>query len=159
MTRPTNVAEFQEQVRSRKHDVRQLRMKLQSLRGDLQFDALLGLFADSKDDDSYNNQEMAGRLLLEVLPECHQPLDQILNSIAATWNASVEQLPLYLATTFGRDAVIARANLLSQALSNEDRKAKALDTIVWWLENRRAERRSEIRTNNPVKPSGESGVS
>jgi len=134
-------------------------MKLQSLDRDERFDALLGVFAMNVNSDTYTDQEVAGRLLIDVMPECNQPLESILEVIAQTWNASVEQLPLYLGNVFGRETVIVTATALSTNFVDNNRRAEAMRTIAWWVENRRAERRAEMRTNNPMNPSGGSGVS
>ncbi len=159
MTHPTDAEEFREQLRSRKHSLHQLRMKLHSLDRDERFDALLGVFAMNIDSDTYTDQEVAGRLLIDVMPECHQPLETILAVIAQTWNASVEQLPLYLGNVFGREAVIATATALSTNCVDNNRRAEAMRTIAWWLENRRAERLAEMRTNHPMDRSGGSAAS
>ena len=159
LTHPTDAEEFRKQIRSRKHTLHQLRMKLQALDRNERFDALLGVFTINVDSDTYTDQEVAGRLLVDVMPECHQPLEAILEGIAQTWNASVEQLPLYLGRVFGNETVIATATTLSTNWLEKDRRAEAMRTIAWWLENRRAERRAEMRTNNPMDRSGGSAAS
>jgi hypothetical protein len=54
-----------------------------------------------------------------------------------------------VAGRFCRETVLATATSLSTNLDS-NRRAEAIKTIAWWLENRRAERRREIRTNNPM---------
>jgi len=74
----------------------QLRLKLQALDRNERFDALLSVITNDVDFDKYADQEVAGRLLVDVMPECYQSLEAILEGIAKTWNASVEQWPIYL---------------------------------------------------------------
>jgi hypothetical protein len=96
LTHPTDAEEFRKQIRSRKHTLHQLRLKLQALDRNERFDALLSVITNDVDFDKYADQEVAGRLLVDVMPECYQSLEAILEGIAKTWNASVEQWPIYL---------------------------------------------------------------
>ena len=64
-----------------------------------------------------------------------------------------------LRTGFGNETVIATATTLSTHWLEKDRRAEAMRTIAWWLENRRAEQRAEMRTNNPMDQSGGSDAS
>ena len=159
MTISDEAKSLQQAIRARQHSLHQLRMMLQSLDRNEQFDALLCIFAKNVDVDSYSDQEVAGRLLVDVMPECRQSLEAILEVVAPTWNASVEQLPLYLGQVFGHETVVATASALSQNWLANDRRAEAMKTIAWWLENRRAERQAKIRTNNPIDRSGGSAAS
>jgi hypothetical protein len=143
---PVDATEFREQLRSRKHTLHQLRMKLQSLPANDRFDSLLGLFTETCGADTYTDQEVAGRLLVDVMPECHRSLDDVLKSVSSTWNVSVEQLPYYLAEKFGRETVIDAATTMAKNLPSESRESRALDTITWWLRGCR----DDNRTNNPL---------
>jgi hypothetical protein len=126
--------EFRERLYSRKHTLHQLRMKLQQLSSAERAEALLGVFTDQRPPDAaLGDQEIAGRLLVAVQPECPRPLDDVLRSTASTWNVSVEQLPHYLGDVFGRDEVIAAATRLASDYPAESREARALGTVRWWL--------------------------
>jgi hypothetical protein len=126
--------EFQEQLYSRKHTIHQLRMKLQQMPTARRAEALLSVFTDhSRPETAFGDQEIAGRLLVAVRPQCAQPLDEILRSTASTWNVSVEQLPFYLKDVFGRDEVVAAATRLATEYPAESRESRALATVKWWL--------------------------
>ena len=154
LSRPVDVADFRLQLRSGKHTLHQLRMKVQSLPAKDRFDALLGLFTENCGTDTYTHQEIAGRLLLDLMPDCPYPLGSALAAIAPTWNVSVEQLPFYLADRFRREIVSAAAESLARSFPSDARESRALDTIAWWLRGR-----DQGRTNNTMHPSGGSGVS
>ena len=90
--------EFVDRIRSQKHTLHQLRMKLQSPPKLERFGALMLAFTDTESSTTvFADQETAGRLLIEALPKCPENLESTLLSIAPTWNVSVEQLPFYLA--------------------------------------------------------------
>ncbi|MEM7315856.1 MAG: hypothetical protein AAF497_22200 [Planctomycetota bacterium] len=153
MVPANDIVELQRLIRGRKHSLHDLRMALQALPRAQRFDALLGIFTENQDADTFSDQDVAGRLLVDVMPDCRLELEAVLDAVAATWNASVEELPMYLGTKFGREAVIAAANSLSQKWATNDRRSEAMRTIAWWLENRRADRRTEMRTNQRMHPS------
>jgi len=71
MTHSTDAEEFRKKIRSRQRTLHQLRMKLQALDRNERFDALLDVFINDVDSDTYADQEVAGRLLVDVMPECH----------------------------------------------------------------------------------------
>jgi len=112
-------------------------MKLQQLPSAQRAEALLGVFTDrSRPETTFGDQEVAGRLLVAVRPECDRPLDDILRSTVSTWNVSVEQLPIYLRDRFGRDEVVEAATRLASEYSAESREARALGTVRWWITGR-----------------------
>lgn len=137
MPDPQNPSDFRESLYSRKHTLHQLRMKLQQLPAAQRADALLEIFADrNRPETAFGDQEIAGQLLVAVKPECFQPLDGILLATAATWNVSVEQLPIYLCDVFGRDKIIEAATRLANQYPAESRESRALGTVRWWIDGR-----------------------
>ena len=129
---------FRDALYSHKHTLIQLRRKLERLPANQRGEALLGVFADqSRIETAYQDQETAGNLLLSLLPETLQSLEDILKSAAGNWNLSVEQLPFYLRTVFGKEAVTEAAERLSHQYSPESREAGALLTVCWWLKGRK----------------------
>ena len=131
---PVTPAEFVDSLYSHKHTLYQLRMKLQQLPKDQRAEALLSVFSDNSSPEwNFTNQEIAGRLLFEVGPPCVRSLNDVLHSIASTWNVSVEQLPFYLREVFGSEAVVEAASKLASGYPADSREFRALKTVEWWL--------------------------
>lgn len=125
--------QFVDSLRSEKLSLHQLRMKLQSLSRGERFGALLSLFTECND---YGAQQLAGRLLIDLKPDCPEKVTDILSSVAGTWNPSVEELPLYLSDTFGAPAVVETAIALEQRFAPDTRERQAMGTFAWWLKRR-----------------------
>ena len=126
--------EFITAVHSRKHTLPQLRRKLEALPASERFGVLIRIFADSsRAQDAFGDQEYAGRLLVELRPSPHQPLDEIIRAVLPTWNVSVEQLPFFLADTFGADEVTRASFRLEADYPADSREQRSLDTIRWWV--------------------------
>jgi hypothetical protein len=133
---PNSLQDFREQLYSHKLTLHELRLWLQKLSTADRADALLSAFTDRITPESFSRQEVAGRLLIALLPESRQSVADILRSAAKTWNASVEQLPLYLGKVFGQDEVIAEATRPENEFTKGSREAQALRTVRWWLGER-----------------------
>lgn len=126
--------EFISAVHSRKHTLPQLRRKLEALPSSERFSVLIRIFADdSRAQDAFGDQEYAGRLLVDLRPSPRQPLDEIIRAVLPTWNVSVEQLPLFLADTFGADEVTSTSSRLMADYPSDSREQRSLDTIRWWI--------------------------
>jgi hypothetical protein len=123
--------QFLEKLYSHKHSLHQLQMMVQRVTGNQRAEVLLGVFSDPS--RGYGEQNVAGDLLLALLPQPRQTLDEILTATAASWNVSVEQLPFFLRNVFGREAVIEAAERLAKQHPPESREARALETVSWWL--------------------------
>jgi hypothetical protein len=82
-------------------------------------------------------QEYAGLLLLQLEPPCNEPLPDLLRSVLPTWDRSVEQLPFYLAETFGRDAVLHAVAEPSVTAAIEQGQ---LEAVRFWLRSPRSGR-------------------
>ena len=134
MSQPRTPEEFRASLYSRKHTLRQLKVKLQGLAPTDRADALLGVFTDrTRPETAFADQELAGQLLVDLVPACSRDLDEVLLATASTWNLSVEQLPVYLNQVFGREAVVQAATRLATAFPGEAQEARALQTVRWWL--------------------------
>jgi hypothetical protein len=134
MSQPKTPEEFRESLYSRKHTLHQLRVKLQGLPPLQRAEALLDVFADrTRPETAYADQELAGQLLVALVPECRRSLDEILLATAPCWNVSVEQLPFYLREVFGRERVLQAARSLRARFPADTREALALETVHWWL--------------------------
>jgi hypothetical protein len=128
---------FREALRSHKHTLLQLRRKVEKLSVTERANALLAFFVDQGSVEAdYRDQNRAGDLLLELVPEPRQSLDQILTLAAPRWNLSVRQLPLYLREVFGGAAVTEAAGRLARQYPPDSREARALDTFCYWLEGK-----------------------
>ena len=72
------------------------------LDADVLFRALYGVFLDtSRPKDAFYNQQIAGQLLLELLPDPHAPLVDLVADSLDNWNISVEELPWYFEREHG----------------------------------------------------------
>ena len=125
---------FIQQLYSRKQTVHQLRMMAQSLPRTEPFPAILDVFCDtSRPDERLQDQEIAGKILVELQPPCSLALDEVLHAVAPNWNVSIEQLPYYLVEQFGKKAVASTAKSVRKAYAPESCEARALGTVVWWI--------------------------
>jgi|SRR6185312_846004 len=80
----------------------------------------------------YQQQALAGSLLLRLRPSCPLPAREAIRNVLGGWEVSVEELPWYLALACGEDAVWnAMAELEAEPL--DDRKRLVLHTFRYWL--------------------------
>ncbi|HEV7509945.1 MAG TPA: hypothetical protein VGS07_34050 [Thermoanaerobaculia bacterium] len=80
----------------------------------------------------YQQQALAGGILLRLRPPCPLPAGEALRSVLGGWEVSVEELPWYLALACGEDAVWTAVTQLD-AEPLDDRKRLALHTFRYWL--------------------------
>src|SRR4051812_41948511 len=65
----------------------------QNFGDDLLFDALFGAFTDtSRPQHAFQDQQLAGRYLVQLRPTCHLSLALAIRQSLATWNLSIEEL-------------------------------------------------------------------
>jgi hypothetical protein len=98
---------------------------------DLLFDALFGVFAGGS--HSLQDQQLAGRYLIQLHPNCHLPLALAVRRSLAHWNLSVEELPVYFWRVFGRDAVSEALLALEIEGVLADSELRAIQTYRFWL--------------------------
>lgn len=93
--------------------------------------ALINIFTK---ENSYERQELGGQLLVKIRPLYAADVHSIIQSVLGHWNLSVEQLPHYLASTYGADIC---NQCLKKILENEpdESKRKELETMLWWIRN------------------------
>ena len=103
------------------------------------FEALYGIFRDAPE-SSYREQQVAGRLLLDLLPPCPLPLVDCIAGVLSTWNLSVEELPWYLAKCFGADAVEDALKQLEMRPALSDRETRSIETFRFWLRSVKSSR-------------------
>ena len=99
------------------------------------FFGLISVFQQPLDADAvFPCQELAGRLLLGLKPKCYLEPEQIIESVLETYNASIEELPWYLAEKHGMETVLdAIEQVESKPIS--DRGKKVLNTFRYWLQS------------------------
>jgi hypothetical protein len=96
---------------------------------------LLLVFARSHAQQSnYVKQELAGRLLAKLKLNAELDLVATLRSVLPGYNASIEQLPQYLAARKGRELVIDALKALQTELG-ESRASASAKTMRWWLKD------------------------
>ena len=77
-------------------------------------------------------QELAGRLLAEIVPEADFDLASVVHASLARYELSVEQFPQYLRSVFGAGPVLSVLQQLeSQPLAERERRS--LNTLRFWL--------------------------
>jgi len=135
--KPRSAAEIRDKLYLRNWGVRELRFVREQFSDKLVFDALFGVFTDeSRPDSRYDDQDLAGKVLLELKPECHLPLPDVIARSLPLWDNSVEELPYYLAEVFGKDAVL---KTLAELESSEDLSAELvekMETYRFWLKGK-----------------------
>ena len=99
------------------------------------FDALYEPF-DSASEAGYtfNDQQIAGNLLLELQPACSMTAKEAIQRSLHQWNRSVEELPFYLANFFGREAVLAAVDEIAKRSDLGDQATDELRTYRFWLQ-------------------------
>jgi len=98
---------------------------------DLLFDALFGAFAD--DAHGFQEQQRAGRYLIQLRPSCRLPLALAIRQSLPHWNLSIEELPFYFSKVFGRDAVSNTLAELEAEGGFTDLELRAILTYRYWL--------------------------
>lgn len=99
---------------------------------------LLRVFTECPEDDMhFQRQELAGRLLEKITPECTFALEPTVRAVVVNYNLSIEQLPLYFARIHGKEVVTSVLNKLLLEMPNEKTK-RSLETMLWWLRGRDA---------------------
>jgi hypothetical protein len=77
-------------------------------------------------------QELAGNLLLGLRPAVDCDLKQLVRASVERYELSVEQLPIYLASIFGRERLAATLDELEVDLQS-DPAQQAIKTMKYWI--------------------------
>jgi hypothetical protein len=85
---------------------------------------------------SYDCQQAAGTLLLELKPPCDVSLRETIYRSLSVWNLSVEQWPFYLCRCFGIDVVTATIDEIAENETLNDVERRAVETLRYWLRTR-----------------------
>jgi len=93
--------------------------------------ALINIF---KKENSYERQELGGQLLVKIQPRYAADVHTIIQSVLGHWNRSVEQLPHYLASTYGADICNQCLKEILE-LEPDENKRNELETMLWWIRN------------------------
>lgn len=92
------------------------------------------LLATAFFENDFLGQSYAGKLLVQLSPPCPHVLSQVLPQLLPGWNLSIEELPFYLANTFGQDALLAALEEVDAQRSPGYSKTR---TVRYWLRARR----------------------
>ena len=98
------------------------------------FDALFDPFDSlSQTEYTFHNQQLVGKLLLELQPKCPITVQEAIERSLSQWNRSVEELPWYLERCFGREAVLDAITKIEQNDSLNSEELKELKTYRYWI--------------------------
>ena len=98
------------------------------------FEALYEPFDSASEAEyDFSDQQIAGRLLLELQPECVLTPREAVERSLHQWNRSVEELPFYLDDCFGREALLAAIAEIEQESTLDTQAAEELETYRFWL--------------------------
>jgi hypothetical protein len=80
-----------------------------------------------------NAPHRAGCLLLELQPNCPDPLPEIVKKIhASKWYVSFREVPFYLVTQFGKHAVLDEARRFVSSLPENRAEHSRVSTLIYW---------------------------
>lgn len=134
MMRTRSAQEIREKFYARHWRERELRLVQEQLGDELLFDVLYGVFLDTnRPDAQFEDQQVAGMLLYDLKPVCHLPLKLAIRQSLDTWNRSVEELPWYFCTVFGKNAVLNALDEIEQDGALTEHEQTCLETYRYWL--------------------------
>lgn len=113
--------------------LRHFAQRLESVEDEIVFEALMSFFeTDPYANSGYDRQDIAGTLLVLRRPKPTWELSTILDTSAANYDLSIEQLPWYLALHYGRESFryAVRVSMKNKALSEKEHRA--LNTYLYW---------------------------
>jgi hypothetical protein len=81
----------------------------------------------------FEDQEFAGRLLLDLQPTCTLELTEAIQGLLKGYNFSIEELPWYFAQQYGKQVVLEILEKLRTELNCEQQQ-QSIKTWEWWLQ-------------------------
>lgn len=122
--------------RFRRRNEYQLQSLGKALRNSDPHDVFEGLFAiyvdDKRNENRFEDQHFAGRLLMQVNPNRPQTdLKKVISTSLKTYYQSHSELPRYLANAFGKDHALAIIDQLKKELPDEE--IASLETFERWI--------------------------
>jgi hypothetical protein len=81
----------------------------------------------------FEDQEFAGRLLLDIQPTCTLELTEAIEGLLKCYNFSIEELPWYFAQQYGKQVVLEILEKLRTELNCEQQQ-QSIKTWKWWLQ-------------------------
>lgn len=81
----------------------------------------------------FEDQEFAGRLLLDLQPTCTLELTEAIQGLLKGYNFSIEELPWYFAQQYGKQVVLEILEKLRTELTCEQQQ-QSIKTWEWWLQ-------------------------
>src|SRR5688500_151892 len=119
-------SEMREAIRMNR--IPELAQRLREMSSTDQFQTLFPIAADSQ---SHGPAFLAALFLFVLKPPCTITCDEAIRALLPNWDISIEEVPWYLASQFGRE-VVARAieNLTKETLDREP--TVRLGTVKYW---------------------------
>jgi len=113
----------------------QIRFALDMMDENDAFDALYSVLAHPSRYDGDVDHEYAGRLLYAVQPGCPIAAIDAIRALTATYSLSVEQVPYYFASCFGKEVVLEILNDIKSGAKTPEHK-RCVETWAYWIRNR-----------------------
>jgi hypothetical protein len=76
----------------------------------------------------------AAYLLLELEPPCDLSCEEALRSVMPDWDISIEEVPLYLVTQFGKHELRRTVGVIAREAALGEAERKRLETILYWID-------------------------
>lgn len=95
-------------------------------------DGILAIFLEDASSVDFVEQELAGRLLMQIKPPAHFELMPFLRNALVKYELSVEQLPWYLVDQFSEPFVLKALAELRLELTDRKEISK-LNAMEFWL--------------------------
>lgn len=98
------------------------------------FFGLFSFFSDPDLQGFYDRQQLAGTLLYKLRPSCPLALDGAIYAMPAHWDLSIEEVPWYFCSVFGKDTV---QKFLEDLISDVEAGGvkKSFETLLFWVRN------------------------
>ena len=94
-----------------------------------------GLFAffynQHLQENKFERQQLAGKLLMSVVPNPALDLEASIYAAALVWEYSIEELPWYWCKVFGLENVVNFINGLLPSVANQELE-RSLKTMLFW---------------------------
>ena len=111
----------------------QLASMLGSCSPDEVFEGLYLIFLDeSRGNKRFVDQEVAGKLLWALKPPCTREPAEAIGPTLRNYDLSVEELPLYFASQYGKETVLETLDEL-EATASSGQERRSIETFRYWL--------------------------
>ena len=118
---------------SNPQQIKQLTSSCKNVSARETFFGLFSFFYDpALQENAYQRQQLAGKILFKVAPECPLELDGVIYAAPKYWDLSIEELPWYICKVFGKYKV---QKFLEELLPNveEGEIKQSFKTLLFWV--------------------------